>query len=177
GCFVALIVLAIVFRTIGAAAMPLLCAAAALGSGTGIISLLSHGMNVATFAPQLSELMVIGVGVDYALFIVTRHRRNLMRGMPVADSIELAMNTSGRAVLFAGATVCVAILGLCALGVSFLYGVAVGTSISVALTMIASLTLLPAVLSLMGYKVLPRKIRGPVKAGTYVYEASKTRWW
>ncbi|MGI8761781.1 MAG: MMPL family transporter [Jatrophihabitantaceae bacterium] len=176
GFIAALIILGLVFRTVGAAVLPLLCAAAALGSGLAFVSLLSHTMNVATFATQLAQLMVIGVGVDYALFIVTRHRRNLMRGMPVADSIVLALNTSGRAVMFAGATVCVAILGLCALGVSFLYGVAVGTSIAVALTMIASLTLLPAVLSLLGHRVLPRKVRKAIKAGTYHHEPRRTRW-
>jgi RND superfamily putative drug exporter len=176
GFIAALLILGLVFRTIGAAVLPLLSAAAALGSGLGLISLLSHTMNVASFATQLAQLMVIGVGVDYALFIVTRHRRNLMRGMRVADSIALALNTSGRAVLFAGATVCVAILGLCALGVDFLYGVAVGTSIAVALTMIASLTLLPAVLSLLGHRVLPRKIRKAIKAGTYRHDEHATRW-
>jgi RND superfamily putative drug exporter len=176
GLVAALIILGLVFRTVGAAMLPLLSAIAALGSGAGLIALLSHAMNVATFAPELSQLMVIGVGVDYALFIVTRHRRNLMRGMPVADSIALAVNTSGRAVLFAGATVCVAILGLCALGVSFLYGVAVGTSVSVALTMVASLTLLPAVLSLLGYKVLPRKVRSAVRDGSYVDDPHTARW-
>ena len=176
GFIAALLILGLVFRTFGAAVLPLMCAAAALGSGLGLISLLSHSMNVASFATQLAQLMVIGVGVDYALFIVTRHRRNLMRGMRVADSIALALNTSGRAVLFAGATVCVAILGLCALGVDFLYGVAVGTSIAVALTMIASLTLLPAVLSLLGHRVLPRKVRKAIKAGTYHHDEHATRW-
>jgi RND superfamily putative drug exporter len=176
GAIAALIILALVFRTAGTVFLPLLSAAAALGTGLGLISLLSHVMNVATFATQLSQLMVIGVGVDYALFIVTRHRRNLLRGMSVPDSIVLALNTSGRAVLFAGLTVCVALLGLCALGVSFLYGVAVGTSIAVALTMIASLTLLPAVLSLMGLRVLPRKARKRVRAGEFAPADRATRW-
>jgi RND superfamily putative drug exporter len=176
GFLAALVILALVFRTVGAAATPLLSAAAALGVGLGIVSLLSHVMNVATFATQLAQLMVIGVGVDYALFIVTRHRRNLLRGMPVAESIAVAVNTSGRAVLFAGATVCVAILGLCALGVSFLYGVAVGTAIAVALTMAASLTLLPAVLALLGLRVLPRRARAAIRAGTYVAPSRPTRW-
>ena len=90
--------------------------------------------------------MVIGVGIDYALFIVTRHRRNLLRGMSVPDSITLAVNTSGRAVLFAGTTVCIAMLGLIALGVSFFYGMAIGAAVAVGLTMVASLTLLPALL-------------------------------
>ncbi len=176
GFLAALIILGVVFRTVGAAATPLLSAAAALGTGLGLISLLSHVMNVATFATQLAQLMVIGVGVDYALFIVTRHRRNLQRGIGINESIAIALDTSGRAVLFAGATVCVAILGLCALGVSFLYGVAIGTSIAVALTMVASLTLLPAVLSLLGYRVLPRRMRRDVKAGIYVEEGRPTRW-
>ncbi|HEY7008828.1 MAG TPA: MMPL family transporter, partial [Jatrophihabitantaceae bacterium] len=176
GFIAALIILAIVFRTVGATLLPLLSAAAALGSGLALIALLSHAMNVATFATQLASLMVIGVGVDYALFIVTRHRRNLLRGMSVPDSIVLAVDTSGRAVLFAGATVCVAILGLCALGVSFLYGVAVGTSIAVGLTMVASLTLLPAVLALLGDRVLPRRLRAELRAGTY-RDQHRVTWW
>jgi RND superfamily putative drug exporter len=159
GFIAALLILAIVFRTLGATVLPLLSAAAGLGSGLGLIAILSHGMSVASFAPSLAELMVIGVGVDYALFIVTRHRRNLRAGMSVEESIRRALDTAGRAVLFAGMTVCIAILGLCALGVSFLYGVAIGTSIGVALTMLASLTLLPALLALLGRRALPRSQR------------------
>ncbi|MBN9619624.1 MAG: MMPL family transporter, partial [Actinobacteria bacterium] len=114
----ALIILAIVFRTVAATALPLASAIVALVSGLGVIEILSHAINVSNITPYLSELMVIGVGVDYALFIVTRHRRNLRRGMPVSESIVTAINTSGRAVLFAGTTVCIAILGLIALGVT-----------------------------------------------------------
>ncbi|MEO6884726.1 MAG: MMPL family transporter, partial [Jatrophihabitantaceae bacterium] len=176
GFIAALIILGLVFRTAGAVALPLASAAAALTIGLGLIGLLTHVMNVSNVTPQLSQLMVIGVGVDYALFIVTRHRRNLLHGIGVKESIAIAVDTSGRAVLFAGATVCVAILGLCALGVSFLYGVAIGTSIAVALTMVASLSLLPAVLSLLGYRVLPRKLRASVKDGTYVHDEHRTRW-
>ena len=109
--------------------------------------------------------MVLGCGIDYALFVVTRHRKNLLNGMSVEDSIVAALNTSGRAVMFAGITVCIAILGLCALQVSFLYGVAIGTAIGVALTMVASLTLLPAMLGFIGLKVLPRKQRRGVWRG------------
>ncbi|MDQ6936611.1 MAG: MMPL family transporter [Actinomycetota bacterium] len=159
GFIAAFIILGIVFRTFGATVLPLLSAAAALGSGLALLALLSHAMSVASFAPQLAELIVIGVGIDYALFIVTRHRRNLQQGMSVEDSITNALNTSGRAVLFAGTTVCIAMLGMCALGVSFLYGVAVGTSLGVALTMLASLTLLPALLALLGRRALPRSKR------------------
>jgi RND superfamily putative drug exporter len=162
GFIAAMIILILVFRTLGGTALPLASAVAALTAGTGLIGILSHAMDVSNITPQLTELMVIGVGVDYALFIVTRHRRNLRRGMPVRESIIASINTSGRAVLFAGCTVCIAMLGLLALGVSFFYGMAIGVAIAVGLTMIASVTLLPALLSLLGPRVLPRWQREPL---------------
>ncbi len=168
GFIAALIILTIVFRSAGAVVLPLASAAVALITGLGLIGILTHLMSVSQVTPQLSELMVIGVGVDYALFIVTRHRRNLLKGMSVPDSIVLAMNTSGRAVLFAGTTVCIAMLGLILLGVSFFYGLAIGVTVAVSLTMLASLTLLPALLSFLGLKVLPRRQRRAIRAGTYV---------
>jgi RND superfamily putative drug exporter len=168
GFAAALIILALVFRTFAATALPLACAAVALISGLGVIYILSHAINVSNITPYLAELMVIGVGVDYALFIVTRHRRNLRRGMSLQESIVTAINTSGRAVLFAGTTVCIAILGLIALGVSFFNGMAVATALAVGFTMAASLTLLPALLSLFGLKVLPRRQRAAVRAGNFI---------
>ena len=176
GFVAALIILALVFRTVAATALPLASAAVALISGLGVIYILSHAINVSNITPYLAELMVIGVGVDYALFIVTRHRRNLRRGMPLAEAIVTAINTSGRAVLFAGSTVCVAILGLIALGVSFFNGMAVATALAVGFTMAASLTLLPALLSLFGLKVLPRKQRADVRAGNFI-EARPVGFW
>ena len=176
GFVAALIILALVFRTVAATALPLLTALAALMTGMALVAYLTHVMAVADFAPALLDLMVIGVGVDYALFMVTRHRRNLLAGMPMADSIALAVNTSGRAVLFAGGTVCIALLGLCALGVSFLYGVAVGTSIGVLLTVAASITLLPALLAIFGTAVLPRRQRQAVRAGTFVHDQERGLW-
>jgi RND superfamily putative drug exporter len=167
GFLAALIILALVFRTVAATVLPLASAAVALITGLGFIFMLSHAINVSNITPYLAELMVIGVGVDYALFI-TRHRRNLRQGVPVADSIAIAISTSGRAVLFAGTIVCIAILGLIALGVSFFNGMAVATALAVALTMAASLTLLPALLSLFGLKVLPRKQRAAVRAGKFI---------
>ena len=168
GFLAALIILALVFRTVAATVLPLASAAVALVGGLGVIYILSHAINVSNITPYLAELMVIGVGVDYALFIVTRHRRNLRRGMPLNESIATAINTSGRAVLFAGSTVCIAILGLIALGVSFFNGMAVATALAVGFTMAASLTLLPALLSLFGLKVLPRKQRAAVRAGQFI---------
>ena len=168
GFVAALIILALVFRTVAATALPLASAAVALVGGLGVIYILSHAINVSNITPYLAELMVIGVGVDYALFIVTRHRRNLRRGMALHESIVTSINTSGRAVLFAGTTVCIAILGLIALGVSFFNGMAVATALAVGFTMAASLTLLPALLSLFGLKVLPRKQRAAVRAGNFI---------
>jgi RND superfamily putative drug exporter len=176
GFIAALIILLIVFRTVAATALPLATAVAALGAGLGLIGVLTHAMNVSNITPQLTELMVLGVGVDYALFIVTRHRRNLRRGMSVPDSIIASINTSGRAVLFAGSTVCIAILGLIALGVSFFNGMAIGAAVAVGLTMAASLTLLPALLSLLGLKVLPRTQRRAVRAGQFI-DGHPTGFW
>ena len=106
---------------------------------------------------ELVALIGLGVGVDYALFIVTRHRQGLIAGNDTEDSIINAVNTSGRAVLFAGIIVCIALLGMFALGVTFLYGLAVAAAIGVAFTMLAALTLLPAFLGFIGPKVLSRK--------------------
>jgi putative drug exporter of the RND superfamily len=166
GIVAALFILALVFRTVLATLLPLVSAAAAACTGLAAIALLSHVMSVADFATQLATLMILGCGIDYALFIVTRHRKNLLNGMSVEDSVSVALNTSGRAVMFAGITVCIAILGLCALQVSFLYGVAVGTAISVLFTMIASLTLMPALLGFIGLKVLTRKQRRALRGHT-----------
>jgi len=108
---------------------------------------------------ELVLLIGLGVGVDYALFIVTRHRQGLVAGKDMEESIVNAVNTSGRAVMFAGIIVCIALLGMFALGVTFLYGLAVAAAIGVAFTMIAALTLLPAFLSFIGPKVMSRKQR------------------
>jgi RND superfamily putative drug exporter len=176
GFIAALIILVFVFRTVGATVLPLASAIGALGAGLGLIGILTHAMNVSNITPELTELMVLGVGVDYALFIVTRHRRNLRRGMSVRDSIVTSMDTSGRAVLFAATTVCIALLGLLALGVSFFNGMAIGAAVAVSLTMAASLTMLPALLSLFGLKVLPRKQRRDVRAGQFI-EPHATGFW
>jgi uncharacterized membrane protein YdfJ with MMPL/SSD domain len=108
---------------------------------------------------ELTLLIGLGVGVDYALFIVTRHRQGLRAGRDVESSIATAVNTSGRAVLFAGITVCIALLGMFALGVSLLDGLVVAAAIGVACTMLAALTLLPALLGFIGTRVLSRRQR------------------
>jgi RND superfamily putative drug exporter len=157
GVLLALIVLLLVFGSVFAALLPIVSALFALGTAIGIIGTLSHVLKMAQFAPELVLLIGLGVGVDYALFIVTRHRQGLVAGRDTENSIINAVNTSGRAVLFAGIIVCIALLGMFALGVSFLYGLAVAAAIGVLFTMIAALTLLPALLGFIGPKVMSRK--------------------
>jgi RND superfamily putative drug exporter len=157
GVLLALIVLLLVFGSVFAALLPIISALFALGTAIGIIGLLSHVIGMPEFSPELVLLIGLGVGVDYALFIVTRHRQGLVAGIDDETSIVNAVNTSGRAVLFAGIIVCIALLGMFALGVSFLYGLAVAAALGVAFTMISALTLLPALLGFIGPKVMSRK--------------------
>jgi RND superfamily putative drug exporter len=163
GFLAAGIVLFIVFGSLLAMLLPLLTAGLSLGTAVAVIGLLSHVIQMASFSNELSLLIGLGVGVDYALFIVTRYRQGLLRGLSGEDAVVEALDTSGRAVLFAGVIVCIAMLGMFALGVSFLYGVAVATSIAVAFTVLASLTLLPAMLGLFGLRVLRRRERRALK--------------
>ena len=172
GILLAAIVLLLVFGSLFAMALPILSALASLGTAIGLIGLLSNTLKMPQFSTTLVLLIGLGVGVDYALFIVTRHRQGLIAGNDVESSIVNAVNTSGRAVLFAGIIVCIALLGMFALGVSFLYGLAVAAAIGVAFTMIAALTLLPALLSFIGPRVLSRRqkkslaVNGPRVVGT-----------
>ena len=157
GVLLAGVVLLLVFGSIFAMALPLLSAMASLGTAIAVIGLLSHVVKMPVFSTELVLLIGLGVGVDYALFIVTRHRQGLIAGGDVESSIVTAVNTSGRAVLFTGIIVCIALLGMFALGVSFLYGLAIAAAIGVSFTMIAALTLLPALLGFIGPRVLSRK--------------------
>jgi len=159
GVVLALIVLLLVFGSIFAAALPIVSALLSLGTAVGLIGLLSHVLKMPVFSIELVLLIGLGVGVDYALFIVTRHRQGLLAGMSTEESIVNAVNTSGRAVMFAGIIVCIALLGMFALGVTFFYGLAVAASIGVLFTMIAALTALPAFLSFIGPRVMSRKQR------------------
>ncbi|MBR7836107.1 MMPL family transporter [Actinospica durhamensis] len=159
GMAAAAIVLFLAFGSLFSMLLPILTAAAGVGGGLLTVGLLSHVLNVAGFAPTLGALVGLGVGIDYALFIVTRHRRGLTDGMPIDTSIGQSVTTSGRAVLFAGGTVCVALLGMLVLGIGFLDGVAVATALTVAVTVLAALTLLPALLSFLGPRALSRRQR------------------
>ncbi len=179
GIITAGIVLFLVFGSLFAMAMPLASALVALGTAIQVIGLVSNVMKMPEFSTELVMLIGLGVGVDYALFIVSRHRQGLQAGRDVDSSAELAMDTSGRAVLFAGAIVCVALLGMFALGVNFLYGMTIAASIGVAFTMLAALTFLPAMLGFVGPRILSRRQRRKIAAGTHrsvMHEGYWARW-
>ena len=159
GFLAAAVVLAIAFGSLWATLLPLITAVLALGCGLSLTGLLAHAIDIATFAPTLATLIGLGVGIDYALFVVTRHRNAITAGRDPEAACMRALNTSGRAVLFAGGTVIVALLGLFVLGISFLNGVAVASAIIVLITMTAAVTLIPALLGIIGMRVLSKKER------------------
>jgi RND superfamily putative drug exporter len=157
GVVAAAIILFLAFGSVRAMLIPLIAALLALGVGTSVISLLSHPVSIVSVAPTLALLVGLGVGIDYGLFIITRHRAGLVHGRTPEQAATTALNTSGRAVLFAGTTVCIALMGLVLLGVSFLNGLAYGAAIGVAFTVLAAVTLVPALFGFFGLGVLNRK--------------------
>ncbi|MFD3381669.1 MULTISPECIES: MMPL family transporter [unclassified Streptomyces] len=159
GVIVAAVVLFLAFGSLAASLLPIATALVSVGTAYAGIALLGHAMTVADFAPMLGMLIGLGVGIDYALFIVTRHRRGLKRGLSVEEAARNAVATTGRAVVFAGATVCIALLGMLILRLGFLNGVAIAASLTVVLTVAASVTLLPALLSFIGMRALSRRER------------------
>ena len=159
GLLAAIVVLLITFGSLVAMGLPIVTALFGLGTGLGLIALFTHVVDTPDFSSELAAMIGLGVGIDYSLFIVTRFREAYAGPGPTAglvrESVVQAMDTAGRAVLFAGATVVIALLGMMVLGVSFLYGVAISASIGVLLVMLGSLTLLPALLTFAG----PRLVR------------------
>ncbi|GAA2074823.1 MMPL family transporter [Streptomyces albiaxialis] len=141
------------------AMLPLLNAVFAVGTGLAGLVVLSHVVDLPDVAPLLGSLIGLGVGIDYALFIVTRHRKGLKTGLDPDTAAVRAMDTSGRAVLFAGGTVCVALLAMFTLDLDFLNGVALATTLTTLLSVLAASTLLPAMLGFLGTRALSRRER------------------
>jgi RND superfamily putative drug exporter len=160
GVIAALVILLITFGSLAAAGMPLVTAGLGLITGVALIGLATHVTDMSNVSPELALMIGLGVGIDYALFIVTRFRENYASFGDVERSVLDAMDTSGRAILLAGTTVVIALLGMFATGVSFLYGLAIASVLAVLLTLLASLTLLPALLSRFGPRIVrPRGAR------------------
>jgi len=159
GILAAAFVLLVAFGSLLSMAIPLISAVFALGAAIETIALMSHILTIASIAPTVAALVGLGVGIDYALFVLTRHRNGLRAGLTPQDAAVAALNTTGRAVLFAGGTVAIAMLGLLILGVSFLTGIGLAAAVAVAFAVAAALTLLPAIFALFGMRVLSRRER------------------
>jgi RND superfamily putative drug exporter len=153
GLIAAVVILLVAFGSVIAAGLPILIAVLGLGIATGMMMLIAQVLQVPDFAPQMADMMGIGVGIDYALFVIARYKQGLRDGLDPHDSVVLAIDTAGRAVLFAGATVVIAILGLMVMGIGFLYGMAASVSFAVLIVMAASITLLPALLGFVGTSI------------------------
>ena len=154
GVLAAMVILLITFGSLIAAGMPLITAGLGLITGVALIGLATHVTSMSNVAPELALMIGLGVGIDYALFIVTRFRENYGRSHDVGESVVEAMDTSGRAILLAGCTVVIALLGMFATTVTFLYGLAIASVLAVLLVLLASLTLLPALLSRFGERLV-----------------------
>jgi RND superfamily putative drug exporter len=154
GVVAALVILLMTFGSLIAAGMPLITAGFGLITATALIGLGTHVTSMSNVAPELALMIGLGVGIDYALFIVTRFRENYLASGDVELAVVEAMDTSGRAILLAGSTVIIALLGMFATGVSFMYGLAIASVLAVLLTLLASLTVLPAMLSRVGHRLV-----------------------
>jgi RND superfamily putative drug exporter len=160
GVIAALLILLLTFGSLAAAGLPLVTAGLGLLTGVALIGIATHVTNMSNISPDLALMIGLGVGIDYALFIVTRFRESYVAIGDVERSVLEAMDTSGRAILLAGTTVVIALLGMFATGVAFMYGLAIAAVIAVLLTLTASLTLLPALLSRFGPRLVhPRRAR------------------
>jgi RND superfamily putative drug exporter len=153
GILAAIIILLIAFGSVLAMALPIIVAIAGIAVGLPIIGLLTHFYPLQSFTTTLATMIGIGVGIDYALFVVTRYRQGLHSGLDPEEAVVTAIDTSGRAVLFAGLTVIIALLGMLVLRLSFVSGLGIGAAAVVALTVLAAITLLPAALGFVGTNI------------------------
>ena len=161
----AIIVLIVSFGSVLAMGLPIGVALFGVGLGASVVALVSHIVTIPDFATSLGAMIGLAVGIDYALFIVTRYRENLHRGASFEEAAVAAMDTAGRAVVFAGLTVVVSLLGMLLIGLEFVSGMGIGAATTVAVTMLASVTLLPALLGFAGPRVEITRWRGIIAAG------------
>ncbi|MEO7122057.1 MAG: MMPL family transporter, partial [Lacisediminihabitans sp.] len=158
GLLAALVVLFFMFGSLLAAALPIITAVFAVGATYGLVALASNVTSVPDYTAPILILVGLGVGIDYALLIFARYRRELLTGASRAEATVRALDTAGRSVLFAGITVVIALLGLYALGLGSLQGISLGVVLTVFMTVLASLTLLPSLLTIFG-KRIERSVR------------------
>ncbi len=165
GMLAALLILVPLFGSVLAAGLPLITAVFAVGSSVGLVALVSHLATVPTYAAPMMMLVGLGVGIDYALLVFSRYRSELLGGADRAAATSRALDTAGRSVLFAGCTVIIALLGLLVLGLAALQGLALTIALTVLLTMVASITLLPALLTLFGRRLEASVLKRASRSG------------
>jgi putative drug exporter of the RND superfamily len=161
GIVAAIIIMLLAFGSVIAMGLPILTALLGVGIGFGLVDLLSRFLTVPTFGPELMAMIGLGVGIDYSLFVVTRYRGELHRGMTPRDATITALQTSGRAVAFAGGTVVISLLGLFLIDQSFMDGMALASIFAVVAVMLGALTLLPAMFGFTGDKIDGLGLPGP----------------
>jgi RND superfamily putative drug exporter len=174
GLLAALVVLVVAFGTIVAALVPIALTLVAVAAGLGGITLLANAMDVSSAAPTIGAMIGLGVGIDYALFIVARYREHRAAGQDNPTALSNAMGSAGSAVLFAGGTVVVAMAALVLTGLGFLASIGLSTSLVVLFAVATALTLLPALLSLLGDRVDAGRLVGRRRP---VRRAEDTAWW
>lgn len=159
GLFIALLVLILMFRSLVAAVMPLITAVLGVGVSVALVYLATMFVPVSSTAPMLAVMIGLAVGIDYALFLLSRHRDQLAEGLAVEESIARATATAGSAVLFAGLTVLIALLGLAVARIPFLTTMGVAAALGVAVAVCVAVTLVPALLAFAGKRLVPRTPR------------------
>jgi putative drug exporter of the RND superfamily len=164
GVAFAIFILIIAFGSVMAMGLPIGTALAGIGIGSIVIGLLSNVLSMPDFTSTIAIMIGLGVGIDYALFIVTRYREGIHRGLSSEDATAVAINTAGRAVLFAGTTVVISLLGMLLMGLEFVNGLGIGAAVVVLVTMVASVTLLPALLGFVQHRVEVTRWRGIIAA-------------
>jgi len=161
----AVVILILAFGSVLAMGLPIGVAVTGIMAGTVVAGFFSFLIHPPSFASIIGVMIGLGVGIDYALFIVTRYRENLRQGHDTRSSVVVAIDTAGRAVLFAGTTVVISLMGLVVMKLGFVTGLAINAASVVAATMVASLTLLPALLGFAGQRVEVTRWRGLIAAG------------
>jgi RND superfamily putative drug exporter len=168
GVLAAMIILVLAFGSVLAMGLPIGTALFGLGVGAGVLGIVSNAFGMPEFSPQIAAMIGLGVGIDYALFIVSRYRENVHAGMEPEEAVVHSVDTSGRAVMFAGITVIISLLGLFIIGLAFVRGLAVASALSVLVMMIASITLLPALIGMAGRRIEETSRAAAIAVGTFV---------
>jgi putative drug exporter of the RND superfamily len=165
GLAFAVVILILAFGSVLAMGLPIATALVGIFAGTGLLAIATQFLQVPDFTPFVGIMIGLGVGIDYALFIITRYRDGLKTGLGHEEATVEAMDTAGRAVIFAGITVVISVLGMWVMGLKFIQGLAVGASVTVLTVLAASITLLPALLGFSQHRINVTRRRGVIAAG------------